>query len=734
MKKNRIVFITITVFLLSLKAFASGTGGASLTHNMMLLVFQIGIILFFARMGGKLFEKINMPGVLGELMAGVLIGPYLLGAIALPGFPHGIFGDFAAQFLSLHGTAPLLPISTELYGFATIASIMLLFLAGLETDISLFLRFSLPGFVIGICGVAASFFAGALAGKYILGIALSDPQALFLGVMSTATSVGITARILSEKKKMDTPEGVTILAAAVVDDVLGIIILAIIVGIAGTMGAGTTDSMQWMTIGKIALKAVVVWLGFTVVGILLADKISNFLKKMKNKSMIPIMAFGLAMIIAGIFEQAGLAMIIGAYIVGLSLSKTDLNHLIQEKLHIMHDFFVPIFFVVMGMMVDLRVFLENEILIFGLIYSVVAVISKYVGGALPSFLFKFNRTGASRVGLGMIPRGEVALIIAGIGLSSGILDQKIFGASIMMTLLTTLIAPPLLSRSFSNDKNGSKVEALKTDVVDTAFNFNSQELTEFLLTKITKTFSEEGFFVNQIDIQNRIYSIRKETTFINLLVKKSGLVLQSHSDAVRLVKNIVYEALLSITNEMGNFKDMVNRKKIRKELAEDLKSHKLKLDFSKIIDENLIEIELKSNSKDEVLKELLDIAGKSGKVKNYEEALTDLVNREKMMSTGLQKGIALPHAKTEAVDEMIVVIGIKKDGVSFDSIDGKPSQFFAMILSPKGASGPYMQFLAALGSILNDDSLLQQMINCEDKSKLANYLNLEYKKITKKKS
>jgi Kef-type K+ transport system membrane component KefB len=172
------------------------------------LAIQLGILIFAVRFIGKLFKKIKVPTVLGELLIGVIIGPFALGGIALPGFPHGMFPLNSAE----------LAVSTELYSFAQIASIILLFASGLETDLKLFLKYSVAGGVIGIGGVVFSFVFGDLVGVWLLHTNFMDVRCLFLGIMSTATSVGITARILSDKKKMDSPEGVTILASAVFDD------------------------------------------------------------------------------------------------------------------------------------------------------------------------------------------------------------------------------------------------------------------------------------------------------------------------------------------------------------------------------------------------------------------------------------------------------------------------------------------------------------------------------------
>ena len=219
-------------------------------ERMMMLVIQLGLIIFAARIGGLIFERLRMPAIIGEITAGIIIGPYLLGGVNIPGLGQSLFtvyGDF--------------PISFELYGFTTVASIVLLFIVGLETDLEMFMKYSLVGSLVGIGGVVVSFIFGNLTAvflsKYLFGVqyGFSHPVSLFLGVISTATSVGITARILSEKKKMQSPEGVTIISGAVIDDILGIIALAIVIGIA------KSGHFEWHKVTGIAIKSVFVWMG-----------------------------------------------------------------------------------------------------------------------------------------------------------------------------------------------------------------------------------------------------------------------------------------------------------------------------------------------------------------------------------------------------------------------------------------------------------------------------------------
>ncbi|MBN2718148.1 MAG: cation:proton antiporter, partial [Deltaproteobacteria bacterium] len=238
-----------------------------MTHRMMMLVIQFGAIIFSARLMGMVFAKAKLPAVLGELFAGILLGAYALGGLPLPGFGDGLF--------PMHDGAP---VSPELYGIATIASIVLLFDVGLETDLKTLFRYFFAGTLVGVGGVVASVALGTLTGFYfsfLLGMkptSIFDPACLFMGIAAAATSVGITARILSEKRKLDSPEGVTILSAAVIDDVIGIILLAIVSGMVVATRGG--KELEWLHIGLIGIKAVSVWLVATVVGIWASRRIA----------------------------------------------------------------------------------------------------------------------------------------------------------------------------------------------------------------------------------------------------------------------------------------------------------------------------------------------------------------------------------------------------------------------------------------------------------------------------
>ena len=685
------------------------------------LVFQLALIIFAARVFGKIAVRFGIPSVLGELIAGIIIGPFALGGIALPFFPHGLFGVTD----SIAGA-----VSPELYAFSQIASIILLFASGLETDLSLFIKYSVSGGIIGLGGVVISFFFGTTCAFFILPLlgiecsGLFDVKCLFLGIMSTATSVGITARILSDKKKMDSPEGVTILAAAVFDDVLGIVLLAVVMGIVSALGTGKT--LSGGAIGIIALKAFGIWLLATVAFVLLSKKIARFVRFFGGATDFSIAALGVAFLLAGFFEKEHIAMIIGAYTTGLALSGTDIAPVIQEKIHSLYKFFVPIFFAVTGMSVDVTKLFSQNVLICGGIYTMVAVLAKLLGCGLPALGLGFNLKGGFRIGAGMIPRGEVALIIAGIGLNakdaSGlpIVNQDLFGVVILMTLVTTLVAPPILNVSLSVKGRGTKKEVADAESQIFEWDFNNQELTHLIMDFLHRDLRSEGFYVQMMNITDGICTARRGDTAISLREEGTKIVIETDEKDMGFVKGELYETMLRLEKSMKSLSALKNTAALQYGFA--CPENRVTNSLTRFLNEKCISCELKGKTKDEILEEMLTLLIQSGNVENREMVMAALKDREAAGSTGLEKGIAFPHTKTNGVTETCVAIGIKKDGVDFDSMDGNPSKIFIMLVSPVDGTNPLMRAMAAFSGALMHEEVRTSLLEAKNPAEVVEIL------------
>ena len=392
-------------------------------------------IFIVGKIVSSLFVKYKQPEVLGELIAGVLLG--ILGLIPL-------YGELGYDFFHL---------------LSEVGVAILLFEIGLETDLDDLINVGLPSLIVGIIGVVAPFGLGyftvyALADLNFVSFGSETAQfltALTIGATLTATSVGITARVLSELGKLKSTEAKVVLGAAVIDDVLGLIILAVISGIISTSSiSGTSDiSISSTEILIISAKA----FGFLILAILLGNlftkKLFIFIYNLKARGSLLLGALAYTFIFAYLAQFAGLAPIIGAFAAGLLLAKTNQKDLIEDRLKPVADVFIPIFFIMVGSAVDITAFnpfiKENiAVIILALVLFVVAIIGKVISG-IGAYKLNVNKL---VIGIGMIPRGEVGLIFASMGLVSGVLTKSEYSALTIMVMLTTFIAPPLLYKFF----------------------------------------------------------------------------------------------------------------------------------------------------------------------------------------------------------------------------------------------------------------------------------------------
>ncbi len=393
-------------------AHLSAAAGTSEISSLLLV---LAAMLALAKVLGDLFERMGQAAVIGELLAGVLLGPSVFRLVD----PH----------------------SPVVEAFSEIGVVILLFQIGLETDLRKMLKVGSAAFAVAMVGVFVPFSLG-YAASHALGLPpLAD---LVLGATLTATSVGITARVLSDLGRLQDPESQVVLGAAVIDDVIGLIILAVV---SDVVAGGE------VTAGNVVRNTLTAF-GFIIVAVLVGGRVVpplvRAVARFGKAPSLPVMALTLAFIIAVLADRLGSAMIIGAFTAGLLFAPTPQAHQIEEGVVRMGYFFVPLFFVHVGALVDVKAFADPRVLLVGGILIVCAVVGKVVAGWAP-FWWKGRKL---VIGVGMIPRGEVGLIFATAGVTSGVLDDKLFAACAMMVMATTFLAPILLKQLLSKQEGG----------------------------------------------------------------------------------------------------------------------------------------------------------------------------------------------------------------------------------------------------------------------------------------
>ena len=369
----------------------------------------LGLVLVWlaAKVAGEAMERVGQTAVLGELLAGVLIGPGVLG---------------------------LVHESSALHALAELGVLILLFEVGLESDLGELLRAGLQATLVALVGVAVPFAVG-----YGIMHWLGHPAllAVFVGATFTATSVGITARVLADIGRLGDSAARVVLGAAVVDDILGLIILAVVTGVA------QTGSVSLGAVGLLAGKAVVFLVAAVLVGVRLAPTLVRWVGRLRARGTLIVYSVVFAVALAAVADLIGLATIIGAFAAGLVLATTERRAHIEERIKPVADLLVPVFFVTVGMKVQpaaLNPFGDGGQFGVAMLLTGVAVASKLVAG-----LAVYQR-GVRRwpVAVGMVPRGEVGLIFAGAGLAAGVIAEDLYSALVVVVILTTFAAPPWL--------------------------------------------------------------------------------------------------------------------------------------------------------------------------------------------------------------------------------------------------------------------------------------------------
>lgn len=673
------------------------------------LVLQLGIIIIAARLAGMLFKRLNLPSVLGELLAGMMIGPYALGGISF----H--IGNTCFTLFQIN-EATNMPVTWPiLLTLASLGAIVLLFRTGLETDFRMFTLHSKSGIAIGFSGVIVSFLLGNFLCIKMLSANFLDIRCLILGILCTATSVGFTAKILSRKHCLDTPEGNTILGAALMDDALGLIGFAIIVCLYGN--TNISNSMTSET-GKAILQAAIALLVFGA--LLFWFPRHNNTRKSSNlpTSTCFICFFAGCLLLSAICAHLNMPFIIGAYISGLILARTNVAMELQERLRNTHRLLVPLFFAVIGMLVNFRIFASSDTIIFGLLLTAAAIIAKVIGCMLPALFMNFNSLGALRIGIGMVPRGGVSLIIAGYSAlivlgtrTTPILHQTTLGAVIIMILLTSVIANPLLTIIFDNKKKGVKQEKLHRGMRTLNFPIPATPLRELLVKRITQYFCQEGFSCTYLSHDNGIiYFKNNETTF--LLSSTSGAIsFECALNEAPLIRSIMNETSADFRQTM---EDISKVTEFSSEPTPDAKSlvnadipfddKNSESDLSLIIPEDCVITDMKAETFEDAMVQIVRSIADKGYVSSFDDCLADLQEREKLISTMLPGGIALPHAKTTSASKMLSVIAlctISKPIATEDIEPFRGKHIIILTVSPKDKRCPYMQYIAHIASVLH---------------------------------
>lgn len=440
---------------------ASTTEAADSSMVIAAVLLSLVVVYLASKVGGELSNRVGLPAVLGELVGGVVVGVSVFHLLV---FPEGGADASSSMIMTfLQTTAGLSPEATPavftaqsevISVLAELGVIILLFEIGLESNLKDLMAVGVQAIIVAVVGVTVPFAAGTIGLMVLFGI--DAVPAIFAGAALTATSIGITSKVLSELGRLNSKEGQIILGAAVIDDILGIIVLAVVASLAKE---GTVDVGQVI---YLIISASGFLLGAIVLGNVFNKSFVAIADTLKTRGELIIPAFIFAFVMAYIASIIHLEAILGAFAAGLVLEETDKRKELQRQVCPIADMLVPIFFVTVGAKTDLGVLnpaipSNQEGLIMASFLIMVAIFGKVITGFSVFGQPQINRLA---IGVGMIPRGEVGLVFAGVGSASGALSKSLGAAIIMMVILTTFLAPPLLRFVFPDSDDGNDSEQL----------------------------------------------------------------------------------------------------------------------------------------------------------------------------------------------------------------------------------------------------------------------------------
>ena len=390
-------------------------------------IIEIGILLAAAKLMAELFLRLKLPIVLGELLAGMIIGPFALGSV-----------------LVIDGTQ-LVQINDEIRILGEMGAIVILFMAGLEMTPKEFIKGGKASFTVGTLGVVVPFFAGFAVFQAFGFDAL---QSMLIATALTATSIAISIQVLNEFGKIKTREARLIIGAAVVDDILAIAVLSVVTSVVGS--GGGVDNIQLDHIVWTILQVLGFFVIILVAAILIMPRVINS-RVWKAKGSIEGIATAAFFGTAALAGAIGLSPIVGAFAIGMALSTTMVFHKVEEFINKIGLIFAPLFFAIIGAAVDLRAVDLNILMLSGIII-LVAVVTKLFGCGLPAMFFLKSKAQGMRVGIGMISRGEVGLIVAGVGVTTGAMTSEVYSTIVIMVAVTTIITPIWLKMEYRKEQ------------------------------------------------------------------------------------------------------------------------------------------------------------------------------------------------------------------------------------------------------------------------------------------
>ena len=711
MRNRMTAALALVFFAASAWAGESGATAHALVIPSARFILQLGVLVLAAKIGGRLFNHWHMPRLLGELGAGLLVGPHLMGGVSLPFFPDGLMGDAAVLF-SAQG---------PVYGVLTISLVVFFFLVGLDTDLQQLRRSKAGGVAAGIGGFALCFAVtlGVLqkVSPVLVGTKGWDwttPQALLTCTVISVTSLGMLGRVLSERQRLESPAGNVALTAALTDNVLGLFLLTVFSGAASAVAAGGAPSPNLLA--SMTLRALLGFGFIALCGFPIARYVNGLALREKNYASAFAVSAASLLIAGGVMGAMGLSVMGGAYVMGVAFSTTDLRHEIHERLDFVSVVLLPACFAAVGMQLDPRLLTEAPVAAgIGLIVAF-SLLAQLAGNALPAALADLNPIGCLRVGVVLLPRGEItlAMVAAVLGLVS--LPPGVLFGVLALVAVTCACGIFLTERAFAVGGNGTRKNFAMPETVRITFQFPSHQTAMLVVNRAVAIFEDEGFYAHRLNRHQVLYRISRESQVIHLQSREGEVVFECSERERPLINTVMLELSSGVEQSLRELQkpldDVALRKSLQRTTAAAPSAGVLR---NRFLPETL-RPRLLATTKQGVISELVGVLFENGLIEDRECAVRAVFEREQSLSTGMEYGVAIPHARTDAVTQLVCAVGLKKEGLEFAALDGRPVRIVVLVLAPESAPTPQLQFIAQMCRLLNEQgrAALLACETCED--------------------
>ncbi len=655
-------------------------------------ILQLGVLVLAAKIGGRLVNRWRLPRVVGELLAGVAVGPCLLGGVALPFMPQGLMG----------GTCDLFAGEGPLAGVLTLTLVVFFFLLGLDTDVRQMRRAPTGSVLAGAAGFTGGFAAVLAALYWGAGWGWCEPRTLLVATVASVASVGMLARMLPEREQLEGPSGRVALGAALVDNALGVFLFTVFAAVSaqvGPEGKATPALFAALAARTVLGLGVVVACGF------LCARFANALalRERNYTSAFTVSAASL-LIAGGVSGATGLPVVAGAFAMGVAFSTTDLRHEIRERLDFVSLALVPACFAAVGLRVCA---LGQEAgASAGWVALLVAggVLAKLAGGVCASAAAGLNGRGCLRAGLALLPRGEITLALLAAALGAAALPSVAVAVVVALVVLTCLCGPALTGRAFARGGAETRAGVPAPAPVTVTFRFSTRQAAMLMIGRAVEVFEDDGFYAHRLNRHQVLYRISREAQVIHLRESGGTVTFECAASDRPLVSAVMLELASGVEKSLRELQkpldDVVLRRTMQGEGAEASPAGAgvLRNRFSA----GTLRPRLFAATKQGAIAELVGVLAENGLVADRERALQAVLDRELGLSSGLEHGVAIPHARTDAVTRLVCAVGLKREGIAFDSMDGKPARIVALVLAPEAAATPQLQLIAQLCRLLDE--------------------------------